>query len=423
MFINILRLILNMNNIEKKHKLGQYFTTDLKLKEKIYEFIYNNPACILEPCIGCGNLISYIKNHNSNIVFDMYEIDDTITPNIDINKLDVKYEDFLISGITKLYKTIIGNPPFVRTKNGNLYIDFIHKCYNLLDINGELIFIIPYDFFKLTCASDLLSIMMSEGTFTHIYHPKNEKLFIDASIDVLVFRYCKNKLLEKKVLYNNEQLYIFNSNGLIIFSEYNISNNSIISNYFDVYVGLVSGKEEVFKNIQFGNIDILTKKNKIEKYIHINNFPSGNEDLDNYLLSNKEQLISRRMRKFNDNNWFEWGALRNFYQMNKFNDTDCIYLYSLTRNEEIAFKGKICYFGGNLIMMKPKQNCNLDNVVCYLNSDKFKQNFITSGRFKIGHRQICNSYIPPNMCFNKRTYNNVVDTKIDTFIIRNNLGV
>merc|ERR1711991_1004929 len=112
---------------------------------------------------------------------------------------NVIYGDFIEVDIKKKYKTIIGNPPFVRTKTGNLYIDFIKKCYNLLENNGELIFIIPSDFFKLTCASKLLNNMISHGTFTHIYHPHNEKLFENASIDVIVFRYCKNNKLKKQV--------------------------------------------------------------------------------------------------------------------------------------------------------------------------------------------------------------------------------
>jgi hypothetical protein len=60
----------------------------------------------------------------------------------------------------------------------------------------------------------------------------------------------------------------------------------------------------------------------------------------------------------------------------------------------VSFLGKINYFGGGLIMLKPKKKCNLNNIVSYINSNAFKDNFMFSGRFKIGHRQICNSYIP-----------------------------
>ena len=44
-------------------------------------------------------------------------------------------------------------------------------------------------------------------------------------------------------------------------------------------------------------------------------------------------------------------------------------------------------------MLIPKKEYNLNNIIEYFNSDLFKNNFIFSGRFKIGHRQISNSFI------------------------------
>ncbi len=182
-------------NKEKKDvvkKLGQYFTTNSELKEKVFGFILNNPSTILEPSIGQGDLIKFIGEKTSTIKFDMYEIDKKIKLLDVAEKEKVIYGDFMKQTITKTYKTIVGNPPYVRTKKGNLYIDFTEKCYNLLDDNGELIFIVPSDFLKLTSASKLLNTMMTNGTFTHIFHPNNEKMFENASIDIIVFRYCKN---------------------------------------------------------------------------------------------------------------------------------------------------------------------------------------------------------------------------------------
>ena len=73
---------------------------------------------------------------------------------------------------------------------------------------------------------------------------------------------------------------------------------------------------------------------------------------------------------------------------------ECIYIYNLTRNAEVAFVGNVQYFGGSLLILIPKKTCNLQTVVGYLNSQQFKHNFVFSGRFKIGHRQLCNSHIP-----------------------------
>jgi adenine-specific DNA-methyltransferase len=377
-----------------KHNLGQYFTTNIELKKKVYEFIINSPLNILEPSIGQGDLITFIIDKIPNITFDMYEIDKNIKLLDKIQKDQVIYGDFMIQTITKKYKTIIGNPPYVRTKKGNLYIDFTEKCYNLLDDKGELIFIVPSDFFKLTSSYKLLNLMMANGTFTHIFHPNNEKLFENASIDVIVFRYCKNNLIEKKILYNDKLLYIINSNGLITFEEKENKNDVMFQDYFDIYVGLVSGKEEVYKNKKLGNIVVLNGEDKVDKYIYIENYPCENEEINKYLLLHKKELIERGIRKFNENNWFEWGAPRNITTINANLGKDCIYIYNLTRKSSISFLGKVNYFGGGLIILIPKKKCNLNNIVSYLNSNKFKDNFMFSGRFKIGHRQICNSYIP-----------------------------
>ena len=377
-----------------KHNLGQYFTTNSELKEKLFEFILNNPSNILEPSIGQGDLITFIINKISNINFDMYEIDTKIKLLDGIQKDKIIYGDFMKQIITKKYKTIVGNPPYVRTKKGNLYIDFTEKCYNLLDNDGELIFIVPSDFLKLTSSSKLLNIMMTNGTFTHIFHPNNEKMFENASIDIIIFRYCKNNLIEKKVFYNDKLLYITNSNVLITFSEKENNNNFMFQDYFDIYVGLVSGKEEVYKNDELGNIEVLNGENKIDKYIYIEKYPCENENINKHLLKYKKDLIERGIRKFNENNWFEFGAMRNIASINNNIGKDCIYIYNLTRKSNVAFLGKVNYFGGSLIMIKPKKKCNLNNILSYMNSNIFKDNFMFSGRFKIGHRSLSNSFIP-----------------------------
>jgi len=383
-----------ITTMKSKHKLGQYFTTHSELKENIFEFILNNPSNILEPCIGRGDLITFITEKIPSITFDMYEIDKKIKLLNEIQKDKVIYGDFIKQTVTKTYKTIIGNPPYVRTKKGNLYIEFTEKCYNLLDDNGELIFIVPSDFLKLTSASTLLNIMMTNGTFTHIFHPGNEKMFENASIDVIIFRYCKNSSIEKKVLYNDNIRYIINSDGLITFGEEENNNSVMFRDYFDIYVGLVSGKEEVYKNKELGNIEVLNGESKVDKYIYIENYPCENDKINKFLLQYKKILIERGIRKFNENNWFEWGAPRNISSINTNLGKDCIYICNITRKQNVSFLGKVQYFGGGLIMLKPKKPCNLNNIVSYINSNTFKDNFMFSGRFKIGHRQICNSYIP-----------------------------
>ena len=108
------------------------------------------------------------------------------------------------------------------------------------------------------------------------------------------------------------------------------------------------------------------------------------------MLDNKEVLIKRKIRKFNESNWFEWGALRNYNTIIESMGKECIYICNLTRNEQVAFIGEVTYFGGDLIILIPKKKCNLKKIVEFLNSNEFKQNYIYSNRFKIGHRQVSN---------------------------------
>lgn len=376
-----------MNDI---HSKGQYFTTDITLQYTILDFIKNNPKTILEPSIGRGDLVKYITE-NSNVNFDMYELDESIALLKDIDRDKVNYGDFIKANISKKYKTIIGNPPYIKKSTGNLYLEFIEKCFNLLKIKGELIFIVPSDFLKLTSASKLLIKMMKSGTFTHIYHPNNENLFANASIDIIVFRYYNWPKQKKKTLYNNQLKYLINTNGIITFSNTEITNNFIISDYFNVYVGMVTGKEAVYKNNHFGNITLLNKKNVRDKYIFIDVFPTPNENLNNYMLENKDILINRKIKSYTEQNWWLWGAPRNMINIEKNIGKKCIYVSNLTRNKEVAFEGKVEYFGGALLMMIPKKEVDLKKIVKYLNSDTFKENYTFSKRFKIGHKQLSNA--------------------------------
>jgi adenine-specific DNA-methyltransferase len=395
-------LVFNLELCSKMSKeLGQYFTKSIILKTKVSEFILNDPDIILEPSVGRGDLVEYIILKNSKVQFDMYEIDDSIEPLNLIPKEDIIYGDFLSLDITKRYDTIVGNPPYVRTKKGNLYIDFISKCFSLLNDNGELIFIVPSDFMKLTSASGLLNTMMLNGTFTHIYHPHDETLFDNASIDVIVFRYAKNHTLPKTVIYEESskvQMNIINNNGMITFltgyDDKKYNETKIFSAYFDIYVGMVSGKEEVYKHPELGNIDVLNGDDKIDKYIYLENKSELIGEVGAHLLSHKTELLERGIRKFNENNWFEWGAPRNIKAIQNNLGKECIYVHTLTRKECVAFVGKVMYFGGGLLMLIPKNDVDLIDICKHINSQEFRRNFIFSGRFKIGHRQISNSLLP-----------------------------
>jgi adenine-specific DNA-methyltransferase len=371
---------------------GQYFTKNKELQECVFNFIRNQPDIILEPSIGRGDLVRCVSEKMKDVRFHMCEIDEKIELLDCIDRSQVVYSDFIKVELDRKYGTIIGNPPYIKKREGNLYLEFIAKCFDVLRDGGELIFIVPTDFFQLTSASKLLKEMISQGHFTDVYHPNNEGLFEDASIDVMVFRYCREVSDTKITMFNNEPKYLVESNGLITFSETVIDVKETLSDYFEISVGLVSACESVYRNKELGNLDILTDKETYTKYIYIDEFPCEDKKINEYLLSHKEKLIQRRIKKYTEKNWFEWGAPRNIKKMKKYKGEECIYVSPLTRDKKVAFIGKVDYFGG-LIMMRPHKKCDLEKVIKYLNSEKFKSNYMYSGRFKIGQRQLVNSYI------------------------------
>jgi adenine-specific DNA-methyltransferase len=360
---------------------GQYFTTDLSLQQCVYDFIRTDPKCILEPSVGEGHLLRLLKN----VDIDAYEIDNSL-----VSVPGVIYTDFLTHPIDKLYECIIGNPPYVKTKQGNLYIDFIEKCFSLLDDMGELIFIVPSDFSKLTCAGYIINLMMEEGSFTDIYHPHDESLFDGAMIDVLVFRYQKSVFTET-LIYNNVEKHVRLSNGILTF-ESGIS-SVCVNTLFNVYVGMVSGLEKVYKT-PIGNIKILTSKDEYTRYIFTEVFPTEDEQINSRLLEFKQELITRKIRKFGEHNWYEWGAPRNKSIMISAAAKPCIYVMNITREHNIAFVGKVGLFGAKLLMMLPlNDSVDLESVVNELNSESFREKYTYSGRFKIGQKNLLNSFI------------------------------
>lgn len=381
--------LLTNTEVSAKKDLGQYFTVSEKLQEWVFEKTKNKDQELLEPSFGAGHLLKSFIKYNKNYKMTCYELDQTIKPIVKLSSQDIKYCDFTKEQINKKFKTIIGNPPYVKQKSTkNLYIKFIEICFNLLDTNGELIFIVPSDFIKLTSSSKLIDQMMKEGSFTDFLFPNDEGLFEGAAIDVLVFRYEKG-LKTKKVKVNEESKICNVTNGIVTFSDKEETGISL-DTQFNVYVGIVSGKDEVYK-VDFGNIEVLSDKDRVEKFICVDEFPTGNKEIDKHLEDSKDKLMERKIRKFTEKNWFEWGALRNMRAVEENMGKPCIFVRNMTRQKEVAFKGEVQYFGGSLLCLIPKsKDIDLDKVIKIMNSDEFQENYKYAGRFKIGHKQVCN---------------------------------
>lgn len=205
---------LSVEKEKTKNKYGQYFTPKMVAEFMVGLADINVHSKILEPSCGEGVFLKVLQEHNfSNLL--AYEIDDKLGRNFDF----IRYESFVSAKIKERFDLIIGNPPYIRWKNlevelkaelaknrlwkqhfnslcDYLYI-FILKSIELLNENGQLIFICPEYWMNTTHSVSLRNYMMKNGHFESIYHFNETPIFDNASVSVVIFKFIKAKSYKK----------------------------------------------------------------------------------------------------------------------------------------------------------------------------------------------------------------------------------
>jgi adenine-specific DNA-methyltransferase len=390
--------------------LGQYFTVSEALQTFVFDHVKHKGAPLLEPSFGAGHLLRPFLAHNPAYPMTCCELDATVKP---VVRFDPAAQTVLYGDFTEMttihqqrFRTIVGNPPYVkqRGKGANLYIRFIELCFGALaEEDGELLFIVPSDFLKLTSAAPILEKMFQQGSFTDVWFPHDERLFEGANIDVVVFRYERG-YMSNKVTVNGTSMQTHMKNGIVTFrpaegegEEKRPGEGGTLADAFHVYVGLVSGRDEIYRSAEHANIRLLADEGREEPYIFPEVFPTGNQERDAYLLAHKESLMARKIKAFTEKNWFEWGAPRNIAHIRAHWGKPCIYVRTLTRKTAVAFTGTVQYFGGALLCLVPKQDMTptqLEAVKNHMNTEAFQRDYIYAGRFKMGHKQVSNVALP-----------------------------
>ncbi len=348
-----------------------------------------NFGSILEPSSGDG---AFIKNLDQNAVG--IEIDSNRY--FDNRILNIDFFDY---STENKFDTIIGNPPYVKfndipfetrfkldltmfDQRTNLYLFFIKKAIEHLNYNGELIFITSKEFLKATSSQKLNHFIYENGTITDLIDYGDSRIFEGFSPNVIVFRFEKsnfsrNTNIYKKFIYSDGQLYFTDNIYYIKFSD-----------LFFVKVGAVSGNDEIFTNEEFGNADFVcsftNKTHKTKKMIY--------NQKNRYLEQFKDKLLSRKIRNFDNSNWWEWG--RKHFE----SDLPRIYVNGKTRNKKPFFKHDSNFYDGSILAIFPKHEKNynkLDELIYELNNVNWTElGFITDGRFLFNQRSLENSLLP-----------------------------
>jgi adenine-specific DNA-methyltransferase len=217
------------STVEKntKNKFGQYFTPKLIANFMIEMAHISQKSKILEPSCGEGVFLELIQKKGFNNLI-AFEIDKELAQAFDF----VKYESFVSAKIDEKFDLIIGNPPYIRWKNleselkKELYINpiwnkyfnslcdylyiFILKSIELLNENGQLIFICPEYWMNTTHSISLRNYMVQNGYFEDIYHFNETPIFDKVTVSIVIFKFVKSKQKSYKIkvakFYANQKL-------------------------------------------------------------------------------------------------------------------------------------------------------------------------------------------------------------------------
>lgn len=391
-------------SMELKKQRGQFFTTRDRVLNVLVSLV-NNDGDIFEPSAGSGHIIRALEKCNKNKIYSC-ELDDfKVNGKVCESEITVgNFFNFIQNG--RKYDTSIGNPPFVKLKNveeetiqilpekindnGNLYYYFIKYSVEVLRDRGELIFIVPKEWLYNTSAQFLREYLRNKGGFTHFIDCGEEKLFDDADVPSLcIFRFevgynGKVKYYDSVDDYNesNYQTKNVTYGKTISFSNKDRSTNRV-SDFFNVKVGLVSGKENVFKLPNNHNLGsegikrIMTTKKTYSEYLFLENYDRFDmlpERIQSYLNNHYDDLIGRKIRKFTENDWWKYGAIRNLEMMK----SNRVRIYGLmkTRDKSPFWLGEEgSLFSGGVFALFVKEGVEIDIIraVEYLNSDEFKE--------------------------------------------------
>ncbi len=360
-----------------------------------------NPR-FLEPSCGNGAFWQHLPSNKIGIEIDTNAL--KAFANRDFKTREkILNIDFFSYPVSEKFDTIIGNPPYVRyqdildsTKSllkpfsaifdlrSNLYLFFIYKCVLHLKERGELIFITPRDFLKSTASVRLNEFLFSQGSITDFIELGDKRIFDKAQPNCAIWRFEKGDFSRKVNLTRNFSC--INGQLMLTKNRYEIA----FSKLFFVKVGAVSGADKIYANEEFGNVDFVcshsAKSGKTKKMIY-GEFGKNSA----YLQGFKPQLLKRKIKKFDEHNWWEWG--RDYHK----SDEARIYVNSKTRNKKPFFLHPCKAYDGSILAIFPRFKVDLATLqkLCEMlnNVDWEELGFVCDGRFLFSQRSLENSML------------------------------
>jgi len=284
-------------------QLGQVFTPP-----NVVAFMLDlctNKGRALEPSAGDGAFFRELKARHADCVG--IEVDPRVAPE------GAQVRDFFDFPLNEQFDTIIGNPPYVRYQDvtvntkkrlkselfdarSNLFLFFIEKCIRHLKPGGELVFIVPREFIKLTAARKLNRWLFEQGSITHFYETGDVRVFTDATPNCAIFRFEKGRTDRRMA----DGRRFVEADGQLMFLR---DDHSLrFADVFSVKVGAVSGADHIYTHPK-GNMEFVFSKTVETGETRRMLYGIKHPHLDKH----KDELLARRVKAFDERNWWQWG--------------------------------------------------------------------------------------------------------------------
>jgi adenine-specific DNA-methyltransferase len=365
------------------HALGQVFTPDAVVDQLLA--LRQRRGRSLDPAAGDGAFCRRLSG------CEAIEIDPAVAPP------GARVMDFFSLPLTEKFETIVGNPPYVRYQDippetlalldsmmfdgrSNLYLFFIEKAVRHLRRGGELIFIVPREFAKSTAARKLNTFLYEEGDITDFIETGDARIFGSHNPNCAIFRFERGRF--KRRLNDGRHFALVDGQLMFLRGDYRLA----LSDFFDVKVGAVSGADEIFEHPE-GNAEFVCSTTIDSGQTRRMLFGGPHPHLD----AHRERLLARRVRSFDESNWWHWGRLHHVSPAPR------IYVNAKTRRARPFFRHDCLNYDGSILALfptRPDMDLNLATEMLNDAIDWQELGFICDGRFLFSQRSLQNCLLP-----------------------------
>lgn len=389
--------------------LGQIFTPPAVVRAMLA--LRHNAGRALEPACGDGAFLAHLRSAVG------LEIDPAHCPEGALN------EDFFAYPEHEKFATVIGNPPYVRFQDipkatsrllhsdlldarANLYLFFIEKAVRQLQPGGELIFITPRDFLKATGAVRLNRWLFERGTITHALELGDAKVFAGALPNCMIWRYELGNLSRNAawaeartrddlaaVLADPPWQYRrfgeFGGHLMFVRGDYPLR----FADLAYVKVGAVSGADELYVSEEHGNRDFVCSATERTGQTRRMLWVEPDDPPPALLLPHRERLIARKVRGFDESNWWHWGRSHHL------SDHPRVYVNGKTRAARPFFLHPSPHYDGAVLAVFPRRtDIDLPALRDALNGvDWADLGFVCDGRHLFTQRSLEQAPLPESL--------------------------